>query len=110
MTDTNTIDWQGRSGRTYRYWVHQLPPNFKPESGNYIFAKRDTYGRWVPVYIGQTEDLSDRFADHHASACIDRNGATHIHAHTNGDKNARVYEERDLIENYNPVCNLVHVR
>ena len=38
-SETRTIDWHGQSGRTYKHWIYPLPPNFKPEPGNYVFAK-----------------------------------------------------------------------
>ena len=107
ITETKTIDWPGKSGKTYRYWIHPLPPNFKAAAGNYIFAKETSpgNGKWLPIYIGETKDLSERFDDHHKMGCIKRNGAMHIHAHTNDNEQARLDEEADLIANWNPPCN-----
>mgnify|MGYP001565336527 CR=1 FL=1 len=104
-TATSTIDWPGQSGRTYRYWIYELPPNLKAAPGNYIFAKESSPSRWTPVYAGETEDLSERFNDHHKMPCIKRNGATHIHAHLNDSEDARLDEEADLIAKWSPPCN-----
>ena len=104
-TATQTVDWPGASGKKYRYWIHDLPPNFKAVAGNYIFAKLNAQGRWEPVYIGHTGDLSERFDNHHAMPCIRRNNATHIHAHTSGGEADRLAEEADLLANFNPPCN-----
>jgi hypothetical protein len=104
-TAVQTVDWPGASGRTYPYWVYALPPNFNAAPGNYIFAKRNADGRWTPVYIGQTGDLSERFDFHHAMPCVIRNGATHIHAHRSGGEAERRGEEADLLANFNPPCN-----
>ena len=105
-TTVTTIDWPGQSGKTYRHWVYPLPPNFSEEPGNYIFAKKTSQGRWTPVYIGQTDNLGERFDDHHKAACIKHNGATHIHAHRNhGGKSARLTEEDDLLAKWSPPCN-----
>ncbi len=101
----DTVNWSGASGRTYQYWIHPITTTFKAVAGNYIFAKEIEPGRWRAVYIGETADLSERFDNHHKMPCIVRNGATHIHAHTNSDQNARLAEEMDLINNYRPVCN-----
>jgi hypothetical protein len=105
MTETPKINWIGKSGKKYQYLIYPLPPNFKAVAGNYIFTKQNGSGNWVAVYVGQTEDLSERFDDHHKMPCIKRNSATHIHAHTNSNKNDRLDEESDLIENYSPPCN-----
>lgn len=105
MAKLPTIIWTGKSGKQYRYWIHRLPPNFKADSANYIFAK-ETPNTWVAVYVGETSDLSERFDNHHAMPCIKRNGATHIHVHTTpGGAQRRRDEEADLITQWNPTCN-----
>lgn len=104
-TQTKTILWTGKSGAQYKYWIYKLPPDFKAQPGNYVFAKETKPGSWAPVYIGQTNDLSERFDDHHQAGCIRRNGATHIHVHLNKSKQARLDEESDLIARWNPPCN-----
>lgn len=103
--ETQTIDWEGTSGKSYRYWIHPIGNQFKAEPGNYIFAKEDSPGRWHPVYIGQTSNLDERFDQHHKMDCIRNHGATHIHAHLNSIETARLAEERDLISRFDPECN-----
>jgi hypothetical protein len=105
-TTATTIDWPGQSGKSYRYWIYPLPPNFREEPGNYVFAKETSPGRWTPVYIGQTDNLGGRFDHHHKAACFARNGATHIHAHLNrGGESARLAEESDLLAKWKTPCN-----
>ena len=104
-TATQTVNWPGQSGERYTYYVYDIRTKFNSAPGNYIFAKL-VNGRWSPVYIGETSDLSERFDNHHAMPCIKRNGATHIHAHRNDSGvNARRAEESDLIRNFKPSCN-----
>jgi len=105
MTDVPSCDWPGKSGTTYRYSVYDLPPSFNKAAGNYIFAKRNSEGYWVPVYIGQTDDLSERFDDHHKATCISRAGATHIHAHAKEDERERLEEEADILAKFSTPCN-----
>lgn len=103
---TPTCTWTGVSGTPYNYFVHPIGTDFNAVPGNYIFAKMNSQGRWVSVYIGETGDLSERFDNHHAMPCIKRNGATHIHAHkSSAVKQTRLNEETDLRKNYNPPCN-----
>ena len=101
----DTIDWTGQSGKTYRYWIYEYPTNLTAKAGNYIFAKETSPGKWSPVYIGQTTNVDERFNNHHKIQCIRRNGATHIHAHLNSDKQDRFDEEADLIAKWDTPCN-----
>ena len=99
------VTWKGAKGE-YKYWVHSLDKHWKDESGNYIFAKV-VDDKWHPIYIGETESLKDRLGpQHHKWTCGQRNGMTHIHAHTtpSGEK-VRKAEETDLLANRNPPCN-----
>lgn len=108
MSEEKTILWPGKSGEKYKYWIHLIGTEFKDISGNYIFAKETSPGKWWPVYIGQTNSLSTRLSHHEKEACAKNNGATHIHAHTSGNEATRLAEEKDLIVNWTPVCNEQH--
>ena len=62
--------------------------------------------RSLPARFGETEDLSERFDNHHKMPCILFQGATHIHVHQNQNgRAARRLEERDLVDKWNPPCN-----
>lgn len=103
---TDEIDWEGQSGKKYRYWIYPIGQSFKSVPGNYIFAKETSPNTWRPIYIGQTSDLSERFDNHHAMPCVRQNGGTHIHVHQNGaGEQARRAEEADLIAHWKPDCN-----
>ena len=105
MSEAQTIDWPGQSGKTYRYWIYPIGTSFKEVGGNYIFAKEARPGSWIPVYVGQSKNLNQRLENHEKEACAKRNGATHIHAHKNDSEAARLAEEKDLIAKWKPVCN-----
>ena len=102
-----TIDWEGISGKKYKYWIYDIGyDKFDPVPANYIFTKEPKPRTHEPIYIGETEDISERFDYHHKIDCIRRNGATHIHAHkSNSDKEIRCLEESDLINKWKPICN-----
>ena len=100
-----TARWQGQSGRTYDYEVHLIGTTFAEKPGNYIFAAISD-GRWKACYIGQTENLHDRLANHEKEPCAMRYGASHVHAHvTTGGEAVRKAEEEDLIRLHKPPCN-----
>jgi hypothetical protein len=101
----STIDWPGKSGKKYHYWIHPIGTAFQDVPGNYVFAKEVSAGRWSPVYVGQTGSLQSRLSNHEKENQAKRNGATHIHAHTSGPEAERLEEELDLCRQWKPVCN-----
>lgn len=103
MAKTHT--WYGASGTAYTYTIYDMDASWNDVAGNYIYASETTNG-WQAAYIGQTKSFKDRLPDHNEEACAKRNGATHIHAHTNNDgEAARKAEEADLIKKHQPPCN-----
>lgn len=101
MAQIPTCNWIGASRKTYTYFVHDRHPNVAEGNiGNYIYAKLNSSGLWVPVYIGEG-DLSVRTTgSHHRVECIDAKKATHIHMHINSIEKVRLAEEADLLANY----------
>jgi len=100
-----TIQWSGKSGKKYKYWIYKIGASFKNEPGNYAFAKETSPNKWRPVYFGQAKNLNERLENHEKEDCAIRNGATHIHAHLNNNKENRLSEESDLIAKWHPACN-----
>ena len=99
-------NWPGVSGKTYTYHVYPVGQSLKAEAGNYIYAKLNPQGQWVPLYIGETEDLDSRVATHEKRECVRHNGGTHIHAHlTPGERSIRLNEETDIRNNFATTCN-----
>ena len=107
MPEDIVIEWEGASGKVYRYWTYSINNfSFKAEPGNYIFAKETKGDTYAPIYIGQTANLSERVEAHHNMSCIRLYGATHIHAHrSSGKEEERTAEETDLIQKWHPLCN-----
>lgn len=101
----NTATWSGASGAEYTYYVYSWPNTFNRGEANYIFCSVSSFNTWVPIYVGETGDLSERFDNHHAISCIRSHGASHIHVHLKANQAARLAEERDLIHGRNPICN-----
>lgn len=102
------IDWPGKSGKLYRYWfVQSVSANgLSATGGNYLFVKKLQTNTLVPVYIGQADDLSKRLPSHERWGEAARSGASFIMAHTTpAGEGARLAEERDLIEKWDPLLN-----
>ena len=105
---TKACIWFGKSRRLYEYDVFPVGTTFKAVPANYIFTRETSPGMYDPIYIGETEDLSERFDNHHKMPCIRREEATHIHVHKNDDGvMARRQEKRDLLAKSIPIptCN-----
>lgn len=111
MSEAQKINWPGKSGNQYEYLSYAIGTPFNDVPGNYIYAKPNGMGKWKACYIGQTDSLGRRLADHEREACAKRQGATHIHVHGDGKGElARKAEEKDLILNCQPPCNEQYVR
>jgi hypothetical protein len=97
MTTDPICSWTGASGISYTYYIRPrgcaLAPN---QMGNYIYAKKNSEGQWMPLYIGQG-DLSASGLQQHL---LDSLGATHVHMHLTPTEEARLAEERDLLARY----------
>ncbi len=100
------IYWEGQSGKDYGYWVHRIGTSFNEVAGNFIYAKLAGPNEWLPVFIGQTDNLNNCAADQEKYQCARQNGATHIHIHTTkGGEASRVKEAEDLVSKWSPPCN-----
>jgi hypothetical protein len=105
-TPSPYINWSGESGAEYQYEVYPIDSSFQALPGNFIYAKQNEDGAWVPVYIAQTRDMHQRLEGHVTVDDAIANGATHIHAHyCSTGQAARCSEERDLVHTWHPVCN-----
>jgi len=108
---TNYVDLVGKSGKTYRYWflANITAKGIQAVAGNYAFLKKLANGNFVPVYFGQAEDLQSRIPTHERWDEARRIGASGIAAHsTTGGEQARLDEERDLIEYWHTPLNTHH--
>lgn len=74
---SQTIDWPGQSGRTYRYWLNKMADGFLAVSGNYALVKMLPNGNFVPLYFGESINLRERLANHEMWPQAVRLGATH---------------------------------
>ena len=106
MNKSLLIYWKDKSGTSHRFWIYPRGTKFiEPCPGIYIYAKETSPHKWIPIYIGQTENVNVGLTNHEQQACVDQNGATHIHVSIITDKKSRFTIEKDLIEQWKPVCN-----
>ena len=106
MGDLGIHLWTGQSGQKYRYTVYMFGTVFGPGPANFIYARELRAGHYLPVYIGQTQDLSEPFEDPLALECMRQSRVTHIHVrHSDAREEVRRAERSDLISAFSPPCN-----
>ncbi len=106
MNKSLQIYWKDKSGTSHRFWIYPRGTKFnEPCPGIYIYARETSPHQWIPIYIGQTENVNVRLANHEQQECVDRNGATHIHVSIITDERSRLAIEKDLIQQWKPVGN-----
>ena len=110
MSKFGTIQFAGKSGRQYEFEIYPWGTIFRKDFGAVYFVtkrskKPDGGYSHERIYVGQTEDMSTRFDNHHQQACFDKRGANCICVHGEQVERTRLVIERDLIENYHPPCN-----
>lgn len=103
---SDVVNWTGESGKEYPYTSYLINTEFPMSPGNFIYARQNEDGGWVPIYIAQTRNLGQRLEGRVSVNDAIQSGATHIHAHfdTVGQV-ARCNEERDLLLRWKPPCN-----
>ena len=104
MPKETSVTLKGNSGRSYDFDVYPWNTSFNAIGAVYSVLKR-IGSNFTILYIGQTNDLSERFDNHHKQACFDRNNKTHIAIHAESSEPRRFTIETDLVRNYSPTCN-----
>ncbi len=109
MAKIGTLTLTGASGNKYQFNVYPFNTEFKAIPVVYYISKRtqkaEGSGSHSKIYIGETNDLSERFDGHHKASCFKRNNANSISIHQEANEAKRLKVERDLIDAYEPPCN-----
>lgn len=109
MTSIATLTLTGASGAKYDFVVYPFDTKFNSVGAVYAVTRRtakpDGGGDHAVVYVGETEDLGERFGNHHKTQCFERNRANCICVHRDSGGRSRLAKEADLIKAHKPVCN-----
>lgn len=104
---TSTCNWPLPNGQTITFHVYNSNTNWLKAGGLYIFSYLAENG-WFPLYVGQTEDFSNRLPNHERLNEAVQRGATHIHAVQVPQAAKRDELERFLIQHLQPPLNEHH--
>ena len=110
MSKYGTVTFAGKSGTQYEFTAYSWDTNFNKDYGAvYFITKRaqNNEGGYshTKIYVGQTEDMSQRFDDHHDAPCFKSKGANCKCVYGESREEARLQIEKDLIDKHNPPCN-----
>jgi hypothetical protein len=101
--------FKGASGQAYGFKVYPLGTRFRKLSGVYVVTTRSssTNGghRHVPLYVGQTEDLSQPLKEHRKADSFLEHGANCVCLLSDASAESRLAKKDDLIAAFHPVCN-----
>lgn len=110
MTELGTLTLTGQSGTEYTFDVYPADTDWNPGVACVYYISNRTPksdGGWThsAIYIGETNDLRDRLANHHKQACFDRHDYNAISIYQLSDSDDRLIAEDDLITAIDPPCN-----
>jgi hypothetical protein len=109
MPSLGKTAFKGASGRVYGFKVYALGTHFRKLSGVYVITNRshtsDGGHRHLPLYVGQTEDLSQPFGEHRKADSFLEHGANCVCLLSDTSEESREAKEKDLIAAFQPVCN-----
>jgi hypothetical protein len=109
MAKISDATFHGNSGKAYGFQVWPMNQAFNGVGAVYAVTRRyqSSEGGFKHeiIYVGETEDLSERFGNHHKANCFARKDANCICTHLDGDSDSRLAKEDDLIQKHVPHCN-----
>lgn len=109
MAKIGTITLTGKSGKKHTFNIYPYDTSFKELAAVYYISKRTEKsgggGNHKHIYIGQTENLAERFQNHHKEECFKRNKANCKSILQESSEKKRLEIEADLIDALTLPCN-----
>jgi hypothetical protein len=108
MSKLDDIKFSGKSGNEYPFVVYSFDSNLSKIACVYVVTHRykneSAYSHRI-IYVGQTDNLPERFENHHKANCFKEKNANAICVHSENSEKKRLEIEADLIEKSKPDCN-----
>jgi excinuclease UvrABC nuclease subunit len=106
MAKNFSAKFSGASHKVYSFDLYNFPGEWGEVAGVYLVARLDKNNNMVcPVYVGETDNLKNRFSTHPKQACFDKNNANILGWISEGNELTRRSIETDLIDSLKPSCN-----
>jgi len=100
-----TVIWKGKSGKTYEFEVWGKNTTWNEVACVYTVTRKLADGRYGCIYIGETDNMRNRFSGHENESCFDRHNWTHVCTYRENNSDERLRIEADILANYNWPCN-----
>lgn len=109
MAKLDSIRLRGHSGRDYDFGVYVWGHRFRPVAAAYVVMERrldpDGTARYLPLYVGDADDLSHIFENHPREECFQVYLANTIGVHRDERSESRKGIVEDLLAALEPPCN-----
>lgn len=109
MASLGQITLKGKSGKEYKFEIYNFKSSWSEVAVIYVVTyaeeKQDGGHTHSILYVGQTDNLKERFENHHKQDCFDRNKANRLCLLLESNEKTRVSIEADLIDRISPPCN-----
>lgn len=110
MAKTGTLVLKGQSGKEYKFEVYDKNTEWGDSFSCVYFISRrevkpDGKGTHHHIYVGETEDLKRRLANHHKQACFNKHKYNSISVRQENMANLKLSIEQDLVDAINPPGN-----
>ena len=107
--EIGVVKFKGISGEDFNLAVYPISLTFDSIGAVYIITRRfkNTHGKikHKAIYVGETNDLSTRFTNHHKEKCFLKHQANCICTLYESNENTRLEIEKNLKIKYKPICN-----
>ena len=109
MASLGSVAVIGKSGRKYDFEVYEINLSWDIVPAVYIVTRRSNNSKGgykhTAIYIGQTDNLQERFENHHKQDCFDRYNANCLCIYEVSVENTRLAIEDDLLSAHRTECN-----
>jgi hypothetical protein len=109
MASLGTLSASGQNGSTYDFKVYPLGTTFDPVSAVYLITQRTPEfgngGSHTYIYIGETNDLSACFNNHHKASCFEDHNANCICIHREDREPKRLRIKNNIYRRCRPHCD-----
>jgi hypothetical protein len=98
--------WPASAGTRYRFDCFSPDTPWVRLPAVYVLAKTVAHGEWVPLFVGETENLREAMADLAVQDAAERQGMDTVHVHFfTGPAQQRAALARALVKSLGPPLN-----
>ncbi len=109
MDQIGSIDFKGKSGKSYEFDIYPFDSEWNEDAAVYVVTRRYKNQQekltHALIYVGETDNLKERFSNHHKASCFTENNANCLCIHLDTSESSRLEKEADILATRSPKCN-----